>query len=327
MLYALVVVLVAALAFAWVAAGLIGAAAEARFPPRGRFVEVPGGRLHYVEAEGGAPGRPAVVLLHGASSTHSDLYDRLAPLLKGERILAFDRPGLGWSERLGGAEMADPARQADAVLAALAALGVERAVVVAHSLAGAMAARMALERPDLVQGLVMVAAVSHPWPGRRITWYYHPSAHKLGGAAFVNAIAVPAGAVVMNASIGGVFKPQRAPHDYATRSGVGLTLRPSSFLANAQDVKGMYDFVERQAPRYGELAMPVTAIAGEEDEVVWTHVHSVGITRQARQGRLVTLPGVGHMPHHVAPGLIAREVRTMLDRAAQPEAARAPAAG
>ncbi len=223
--------------------------------------------------------------------------------------------------------MADPARQADAVVAALDRLGVGEIVIVAHSLAGAMAARMALERPAQVKGLAMLAAVSHPWPGRKITWYYHPAAHPLIGPLFIRAIASPVGALVMRASIAGVFAPQQAPLDYADRAGVALVLRPSSFASNAEDVAGMYDFVERQAPRYGELAMPVTAIAGRDDETVWTHIHSVGITRAAKRGKLVVLPGVGHMPHHVVPGLIVNEVRAMLDEAsAQSAPAISPAA-
>jgi pimeloyl-ACP methyl ester carboxylesterase len=310
MTYSIAVLILALVALGWTASGFIGAEMARRVPPAGQFVEVQGGRLHYVEQPGDAA-RPAIVLLHGASSHQADLFDRLAPLLRGARVIAPDRPGLGWSDRLGGREMADPARQAAAVIEALERLGVTQAVLVAHSLAGAMAARIALERPDLVKGLVMLAAVSHPWPGRKITWYYHPAAHPVIGPLFVRVLAVPAGAALMQGSIAGVFAPQQAPPDYAIRAGVGLVLRPASFEANAQDVAGMYDFVERQAPRYGELAMPVVAIAGEEDEVVWTRIHSVGITRQARNGKLIILRGVGHMPHHAVPELIAAEIRAL----------------
>lgn len=297
---------------AWAASGLIGAQMARRHPPVGSFVEVDGGRLHYVERPGAPGQRRAVVLLHGASNHQADLMNELAPRLAGARLIAIDRPGLGWSDRIAGRAMADPARQAAVVIEALGKIGVEEAILVAHSLAGAMAARIALERPDMVKGLVMLAAVSHPWPGRTISWYYHPAAHPVIGPAFVRLLAVPVGALILRRSVAGVFEPQAAPPDYAMRAGIGLVLRPASFEANAQDVKAMYDFVERQASRYGELKMPVVAIAGEGDSVVWTHIHSRGITEAALEGKLIVLDGVGHMPHHAVPDRIAAEVRALL---------------
>jgi pimeloyl-ACP methyl ester carboxylesterase len=291
----------------WTATSLLASAATARHAPAGRFVEVPGGRLHYAESGIDVAGQPAVVLLHGASSTHSDLFATLGPRLGGAHVLAFDRPGHGWSDRLGGREMADPARQAAAIRAALERLGIRRAVVVAHSLAGALATRLALDAPDLVSGLVLLGAVTHPWPGG-ITWYYHPASTPVLGPLFARLVAAPVGHLVLEASIAGVFTPQMPPPGYADLAQTRLVLRPDSFVANAEDVAVMKAFVTEQAPRYGELAMPVVAIAGEADDVVWTKIHSVGITRQARDARLITLPGVGHMPHHVVPGLIADEI-------------------
>jgi pimeloyl-ACP methyl ester carboxylesterase len=314
MLSAILLSLLLASAVAWAATGFIAAEAERACPPAGRFIEFPGGRLHLVDTRPDAPpDAPVAVLLHGATSHHADLHAAIGRPLTGDaRVIAVDRPGHGWSDRLAGRAMADPALQADMVLAALAKLGVTRAVVVAHSLAGAMAARMALERPDLVSGLVLLGAVTHPWPGRAISWYYHPASKPVLGPAFVRLLAIPVGRVIMGSSIASVFAPQQAPGDYARTSRIGLALRPGVFEANAQDVAGMYDYVEKQAPRYGELKMPVVAIAGEADSVVWTHIHSVGITKAAANGKLITLPGVGHMPHHAVPDLITAEIRALL---------------
>jgi pimeloyl-ACP methyl ester carboxylesterase len=301
-------VLATVAAAGWTATGLVGAHAEQRHPPSGRFVALPGGRLHLVDSGEPFAGAPVIVLIHGASSLHADLLATLGPHLLGKaRVIAFDRPGHGWSERLGGRDMADPARQADALVAALAAIGVTRVTLVAHSLAGAVATRMALDRPDLVHGVVLLGAVTHPWPGAAITWYYHPGATPGIGALFSRLIAIPAGSLMLKRSIAGVFAPQAAPPDYVETAGIKLVLRPSTFEANAQDVKVIYDFVSAQHPRYRELAMPVLAIAGEADTVVWTDIHSRAIAREAKDGRLITLPGVGHMPHHAVPELIAHE--------------------
>lgn len=296
----------------WTTTSFASAAAEVRHPPQGRFVELVGGRLHLVDSGAPFEGAPVVVLIHGASSMNADLASVLGPhLIKTTRVIAIDRPGHGWSDRLGEREMASPASQGEALCAALDSLGVKSAVIVAHSLAGAVALSMALERPDLVGGLVLLGAVSHPWPDRSITWYYHPASKPLLGPLFARLMAIPAGTLVLERSINGVFEPQSAPPDYAESAQIRLVLRPATFVANAEDVAVLCDFVEAQAPRYGELSMPIVAIAGTDDTVVWTDIHSRALVAAVRNGRLIALPGVGHMPHHVVPKLIADEAVAM----------------
>ena len=310
----LVVALVAGL---WLASQLIAGAAEQAHPAQGRFVPVAGGRLHMVDTgvplgvPGGAPAdldAPVVVLLHGASSHHADLLATLGPGLRAAaRVIAIDRPGHGWSDRLEGPAMADPVRQAAAVGAALDALGIRKVVLVAHSLAGAMAINLALEQPDRVSGLVLLGAVSHPWPSGDVTWYYPLAAAPWLGPVFTRLLAIPAGALTLRTAIGGVFAPQAAPVDYDQTAQIRLLLTPERFKANAQDLVVLHAFVTRQASRHSTLSMPVTAIAGDADTVVWTDIHSRVIAGEAPRGRLVVLPGVGHMPHHAAPALIVAE--------------------
>src|SRR5688572_12489016 len=71
--------------------------AERDHPPRGRFLEVDGVRLHYLERGAGPP----VVLLHGNVVTAEDylwsgVLDRVA---ERHRVVAIDRPGFGYSDR------------------------------------------------------------------------------------------------------------------------------------------------------------------------------------------------------------------------------------
>jgi hypothetical protein len=71
--------------------------AERDHPPRGRFVEARGVRLHYVERGEGPP----VVLVHGNVVTAEDwlMSGVFARLAERHRALASDRPGYGFSER------------------------------------------------------------------------------------------------------------------------------------------------------------------------------------------------------------------------------------
>lgn len=299
----------------------LGAAAARRFPPEGRFVTVEGGRLHYRERAAQGDNRGTVVLVHGASSDHADVYATLAPELSHYRVIAIDRPGHGWSDRLAGAAMADPGRQAEAIMQAMDKLAPERFVLVAHSLAGALATKIALDRPDRLQGLVLLGGVTHPWPGG-IAWYHHAATWPVIGPLFTRIIGVPLASRLLDAGAESVFAPKPVTPGYLETAHIPLLLRPATFLANSQDIAATLAFVTAQAPRYRTLAVPVVAITGDSDAIVSPVIHSMAIAREAPQGRLVLLPGVGHMPHHAAPELVAEAIDSLAAR--KSELARVP---
>src|ERR1700744_5496798 len=104
--------------------------AERNNPPKGRFLDVNGVRLHYVERGAGAP----LVLLHGNGSMIQDfessgLIDLAA---KNHRVIVFDRPGFGHSERPRNVFWT-PDAQAELIKRALERLGVSNAIVLGHS--------------------------------------------------------------------------------------------------------------------------------------------------------------------------------------------------
>jgi pimeloyl-ACP methyl ester carboxylesterase len=284
-----------------------GAQAARRHPPTGSFVAVPGGRLHYRENRPTGESRGTVVLVHGASSDHADLLATLSPDLGHYRVVAIDRPGHGWSDRLDGSAMADPGRQALALMQALDAIVPERFVLVAHSLGGASATRIALDRPERLRGLVLLGAVTHPWPGG-IAWYHHATGWPLIGPLFTRLVGVPAASMLLEAGAASVFAPRPVTPGYLDTAEIALLLRPATFRANSQDIAATFDFVSAEAPRYRELKMPVVAITGDSDAIVSPVIHSAAIARQAPQGRLVLLPGVGHMPHHAAPEIVVEAI-------------------
>ncbi|MGQ3356034.1 MAG: alpha/beta fold hydrolase [Phreatobacter sp.] len=298
-------------------AGWTGFSARAisrAFPPEGRFVPTRAGRMHVIDSgEGDVP----ALFLHGASGSalawRPALGDRLVSL---GRTLLVDRPGHGFSERQAGRAAALLDHQAGALVDAMDALGVARAVVVAHSWAGALACRLALDHGDRVAGLVLIAPATHPWPGG-VHWYYRVAAHPVAGPLFAWTLALPAGQALMARSIAGVFSPQPIGADYAESAGIPLVLRPAQFMANAEDVAGLLAQVQEQAPRYGDITCPVTVISGDKDGVVWTHLHSLGLARDVPQTKLIVLPDVGHGPHHAEPDQVTDEIRAQQETAAQ----------
>jgi pimeloyl-ACP methyl ester carboxylesterase len=296
--FGILLVLLAVLA----AGSIVGARWIAQaHPPAGRFVEVGGARVHVVDIDERAQPSdddPPVVLLHGASGNLEDMRLALADRLKEHhRVILLDRPGHGWSERE--ADDASPARQAAMVAEALERLDVGRAVVVAHSFAGAVATALALEDPGRVAGLVLIAPVLYPW-STGIAWYYSLASTPIVGPLFAHTFAVPVGSLLMQPVARTVFAPQEAPADYVERTGIALVLRPENFLANARDVAGLHAYVTRQAPRYASIKAQTVIITGDRDTVVSPDIHARAFAAKVPQSKLVVLEGVGHMPHHVA---------------------------
>src|SRR6056297_93645 len=115
-------------------------------PPRGKFVQVEGLRVHYVAM--GPEDGPGAVLIHGATGNLNDMTFDLAPRLaeRGMRVVAFDRPGLGYTERPE-TQGWKPAVQARILREAADRLGLTRPVVAGHSWGAAVALAWAASAP------------------------------------------------------------------------------------------------------------------------------------------------------------------------------------
>ncbi len=272
-----------------------------RFPAVGHLVGLGPGELHVVETPPRAPERGAVVLIHGASGNFADLHVALADRLaqEGFRVFAVDRPGHGWSDRLGHAAAA-PSFQAARVVEALKLLGVGEATVVVHSLAGVMGLAMALEAPAFTRALVLLAPVSHPWRGG-VSWYYTAAALPGLGALFRWLVVPLAGLAVMRRGLVEVFAPNAVPPDYISRARLPLVLRPGQFKANAEDFVVLCEAARALAPRYGEIAAPTAILMGAEDGLVSVDIHARALEREIPGAILRVLPGIGHSPHFAAP--------------------------
>jgi pimeloyl-ACP methyl ester carboxylesterase len=268
--------------------------------PRGRFIDVGGFPQHLIDMGAGvaAPGSPPVVLLHGAGSNLEDMHLALSERLAARhRVILIDRPGLGFSARKAG-EGSSPSDQAAVLRDVLDALGVDRVIVVGHSWGGTLALAFALDFPERVAGLVLVAPATHPgiWPMKRLNALL---AGPLGWF-FARTMAFPFGAILMWPGSRSAFLPQTIPDGYVKRSASMLVLRPPTLMANWADVGCLEAFLERQVERYGALAAPTIVLAGDRDPVVPPAGHCEKLAAAAPHVKLIVLPGFGHMLHHAA---------------------------
>jgi pimeloyl-ACP methyl ester carboxylesterase len=281
------------------------------FSPTGHQVEVRGASLNVVDlGRRDAPG-PPIVMIHGASSNlevmRQPLGDRLA---QNHRVILIDRPGHGWSTRALSRD-STPMIQGRMIEEAMQKLGVGPVILVVHSWSGALGARMALDYPALVAGLVMLAPVTHPWRGG-VGWYNNAVTTPVIGPLLAYTVTLPLGLLIAEASARDVFLPQIMPDGFVRNTATPLLLRPREFLANAYDLVTLKAAVAAQAPRYAEIEAPITVISGDVDKTVSTNIHSRPFVAAAPNAKLIVLPGVGHMVQNAVPDLVIAEIDAMI---------------
>ncbi|WP_373875393.1 alpha/beta fold hydrolase [Methylobacterium trifolii] len=292
----------------------------AKHPPAGPFVAVDKGRLATIQAGPETGARATVVLLHGASANAADPMEGVGRLLaaRGFRVIAFDRPGFGWSDRLDSAAAASPAVQGAAIAQALERMGVGPAIVLGHSWAGTLALSLALDHPERVAGLALVSAVAMPFKQeRRLPWYWRMAVAPPVAWLLSRTIGPPLALYYLNGAGRGAFLPQTETGGYVERARAALVVRPATLLANVQDLLGLPAALERQSPRYGSIRVPTLVIAGDADPIVKSDLQSGPLAAAIPGARLVLLPGIGHMVPWVATERLADEVSRLADRIAE----------
>ncbi|HEY0847577.1 MAG TPA: alpha/beta hydrolase [Noviherbaspirillum sp.] len=289
-------------------------------PPQGRFVEVEGVTFHVREQGSGPP----ILLIHGlAGQMRHYTYGMTERLASQYRVITLDRPGSGYSTR-DKTVAADISSQAAAIAALIDKLQLGPTYVVGHSLGGAVALALALERPRQVTGLGLIAPLTHlpedskpPAAFRALTitspWLQ---------ALFAWTLAVPASIVGSRAVLEQVFGPEEVPRDFATRGGGLLTLRPSHFIAASRDLQAVPASLPAIVARYHALDVPVDILFGHKDRILNCKAHGQRLADKVKGARLKLVNG-GHMLPVTNPELTARFI---LDAASRVRAQRAAVA-
>jgi pimeloyl-ACP methyl ester carboxylesterase len=317
----IVVVLIAGAVATLVLARLI----ERRHPPQGRFIEVHGLRRHVVElGKAGDTSSVPVVLLHGAGANLKDMELAVADRLAARhRVILIDRPGFGFSARKKGAENS-PTEQAIVLDELFNTLGIDRAIIVGHSWGGTLALTFALDYPQRVAGLVLIAPPTHPRL-RGFGRYNAIFATPLGWL-FAHTLALPLGALLIELGIRAAFLPQSTPSAYSKRSAAWLILRPRSLMANWAEIGALDPFLRKQIDRYPALRAPTIMLSGDRDPLVPPQEHAAKVAEVAPVAKVEVLKGFGHMLHHAAADRIAAAVEELSQGLqAVGESAQAPA--
>ncbi|MGZ5202080.1 MAG: alpha/beta fold hydrolase [Telluria sp.] len=304
-------VLAAAALFTWRTANRI----EKFLPPPGRFIDVPGARLHVREAGSG----PAILLVHGLAGQLAHYnYGVLDRLARDYRVIAVDRPGSGYSTRNAPADLGT---QAAALSALIGTLGLERPLVVGHSLGGALALKLAHDHPQRVGALALIAPFTHtpknyPEVFKALT-IRSPLMRKLVAWTLATPASIARSAKVLSV----VFGPEPVPGDFGTKGGGLHSLRPSQFLAASADMQALPDVMPDLEQRYAELRLPMRVLFGKGDRLLDWRANGQALVDKV-PGATLTLVEGGHMLPVTQPELTADFIRDAAEAQFGPPAAR-----
>lgn len=287
-------------------AGLQVRRIEAEHPPRGEFAEIDGVRLHFRRT--GDPARPAILVLHGATSNLEEPHMALGETFAGEHVIWLDRPGLGWSQRPKGKW--SPRHEAALIVRLLDALEIGRVVLVGHSWGGAIAMRTAIDHPDRIDGLVLVAPALSAWIGEA-AWFNTASFWPGLGAVICDIVVPATGRSQAAAGAVTAFHPEPVPDAYLDRSALPLLLRPQVWRANARDMAQVNTHLEGQEQHYEQVAAPTVILAGKADTVLWSHRHGAHVAARMQAAEMRWISGAGHNLHHHHPEAVLDAVHTV----------------
>lgn len=291
---------------------LLGRDAERKVPADGGFVEIDGARLHYVDRGTG----PAIVMVHGLGGQLRNFTYALTAMLEGEhRLIVVDRPGSGYSTAKAGTTP-DIRAQGRLVARLIDKLGLEKPLLVGHSLGGAVALAAALAAPGRIGGLMLLAPLTQPQDEVPEAFRRLQRDSALSRKLVARTVGVPMGRLTSKPNLQMIFAPDPVPDDFGTRGGGLLALRPGNLEAAMYDIFAARDDMDAIVPRYRELKLPVSILFGRGDNLLDPELHGRRTAGAIAGGAFELIEG-GHMLPVTHPEACARAVRATLARIAR----------
>ncbi|CUH88785.1 putative carboxylesterase nap [Phaeobacter sp. CECT 5382] len=284
--------------------------AAALVPPTGQFCDTARGRIHYIDI--GPRDAQPLVMIHGLSGQLQHFtYALTGRLAQDYRIIALDRPGCGYSTRPSDS-MARLPEQAQALLDCLDQLGIANPLLVGHSLGGAVALAMALQAPEKIRGLALLAPLTHPSPQGADAFKGLIVHSSLMRHLMAQTVAVPTAQRTAASVLNQIFAPELCPDDFLIKAGGALGLRPQSFVAASADASFLYPAIDQQAARYAqELKTPGRVLFGDADAIL--DAKAQGHVMEAFGLPCQIVPGRGHMLPINAPDICESFIRDTLE--------------
>ncbi|MFT0733329.1 alpha/beta fold hydrolase [Ralstonia wenshanensis] len=268
------------------------------FPPEGKFLDVGADRVHYTDRGAG----PAIVFVHGlCGNLRNFAYLDMERLARSHRVIVIDRPGAGRSVR-GADSPANIYAQARMVAQCIEKLGLDKPVLVGHSLGGAISLAVGLNHPHVVRRLALIAPLTHaesappgafgglvlpsPLVRRLVSW----------------TLAIPLSIISSRKAIAAVFAPETMPRDFPFKGGGLLGLRPHVFYAASSDLVSAPEDLPDMERRYASMTVPVDVLYGRGDRILNVKRQGEALKQKLDRVNLRIIDG-GHMLPVTQPAL------------------------
>jgi pimeloyl-ACP methyl ester carboxylesterase len=237
-----------------------------------------------------------VLLLHGQPGSARDWDAVAAALGDRARLVAVTRPGWDGATRPTTLE-----GNAQAAILALDLASVQRALVVGHSLGGAVAAWLAASRPERVAGLVLVAPSANQ--DALVPADHLLAVPMLGDVLSAASLALAGNALAVGVLRGLLARELRVDAGYLGGSRRMLT-RPRTWRSFVAEQRMLIRELPGLEARLSGIRAPTTVVAGTADRIV--PIRSARrLTEQIPGARLVALHGTRHLVHQERPGQLA----------------------
>ncbi|MEA3376534.1 MAG: alpha/beta hydrolase [Chloroflexota bacterium] len=228
--------------------------------------------------------------------------------------IAFDRPGYGHSEWPQGEQLSLEI-QARLINRALSQLQVEEPLLVGHSYGGAVVLQYLLDYPDGARGAVLLGPVAYMEEPPEGSLFAFPNIPVLG-PLLTHTILMPVGSQVADGMYQQAFWADPAPDAYVDTM-KALYLRPANFTATAGELAVMQESVQAISPRYGEIDVPVTILAGSSDQMVDVEENVQALAGALPDGELVLVEDTGHKLHHTHSDVVMDAVNQVVQKSAR----------
>jgi pimeloyl-ACP methyl ester carboxylesterase len=233
-------------------------------------------------------------MIHGlAGNLQNFTYGLAAPLAQTHRVICVDRPACGHSKRASHADASLEA-QADTIVSLLDHLRIESAVLVGHSLGGAISLAAAQRHPEKIKALALIAPLTHlpdePSPVFKPLKIASSTMRSILGWT----LAIPGTIFRMSVSLKVIFGPEKFPSDFAIRGGGILSLKPQTFISASSDLQNAEWSMPQIEAAYASMKTPVHVLFAKEDRILDCKLNGEDL-RSRIPGTQVTVVSGGHM--------------------------------
>lgn len=275
--------------------------------PDSKFLEINDLTVHYKEM---GNGEPALLLLHGFGASEFSWREVMSPLSEFSRVIAYDRPAFGLTERplmWNGVNPYSPEFQTEMVFSMMDELGINQAILVGNSAGGTIAMNAFLQDPEKFTALILVDPAVYQGGGtpsilRPIL--QTPQMDHLGPL------------IARRIQNWGRSFAESAWHDPSKITDEIWEGYTEPLKVDNWD-KGLWELTKSSIPsnlplQLDNFNVPILVITGDDDRIVPTN-DSIRLAAELPNADLVVIPNCGHVPHEECAAEFLKVVQNYLE--------------